>query len=144
MNLDRFTQKAREAVLASQQIAQDNHQQAISPEHILLALLEQQEGVVPAIVTNISGSVGALRDEIHAEIESHPKVYGADSEQASLSRPAAEAFTAAERYAKGMRDEYVSTEHILLGLTESPLKQAAGELWSHQRRHPKGPDQCAR
>lgn len=118
MNLDKFTQKSQEAVFSAQQIARDYSHQAIEPAHILLALLRQEEGVVPAIVTQVAGSVLALREELTKDLESRPRVYGGGGE-IGLSRPAAETLEAAERYAKGMQDDYVSTEHILLGLTDS-------------------------
>src|SRR5512141_1351600 len=119
MNLDKYTQKSQEAILRAQQIAQDYHHQAIEPAHLLLALLEEAEGVVPAIVTRVAGSPEALRTELKNDLSSRPAIPGANVE-VSLSRPASDALSAAERYAKGMQDDYVSTEHILLGLTESP------------------------
>jgi ATP-dependent Clp protease ATP-binding subunit ClpB len=118
MDLNKYTQKSQEAILSAQQLAQEYNHQAIEPAHLLLALLRQEEGVVPALVTKVAGSVLALREEIASELEKRPKVYG-DSGEVGLSRPASDALSAAERYAKGMQDDYVSTEHILLGLTES-------------------------
>ncbi len=118
MNLDQYTQKAQEAILSAQRLAQELNHQAIEPAHLLLALLQQEEGVVPAVVTRVAGSVLALREEVRTDLEKRPKVYGAGG-QVGLSHPAVDVLIAAERYAKGMQDEYVSTEHILLGLTES-------------------------
>jgi len=118
MNLDKFTQKSQEAILAAQHLAQDYQHQAIEPAHLLLALLQQDQGVVPALVTNIAGSTAALLAEVKAELEKHPRVSGTTME-VGLSRPAADVLQAAERYAKGMQDDYVSTEHILLALTDS-------------------------
>ncbi len=118
MNLERYTQKSQEALFHAQRLAQDLHHQAIEPAHLLLALLRQEEGVVPAIVTRVAGSVNALRDEVTRDLENRPKVYGATGE-VGLARPSVDVLEAAERYAKGMQDDYVSTEHILLGLTES-------------------------
>jgi ATP-dependent Clp protease ATP-binding subunit ClpB len=122
MNLERYTQKSREAILTAQRLAQDLNHQSIEPAHLLLSLLRQDEGVVPAIVTRIAGSAQGLREELMGELDSRPKVYGAGGE-AGLARPTADALAAAERYAKGMQDDYVSTEHILLGLTESNERQ---------------------
>ncbi len=119
MNLDKYTQKSQEAILAAQRLAQDYNHQAIEPAHLLLALLQQDQGVVPAIVTKVAGSPLALSQELQNELDSRPKISGANMD-VSLSRPAADALQAAERYAKGMQDDYVSTEHILLGLTDSP------------------------
>jgi ATP-dependent Clp protease ATP-binding subunit ClpB len=118
MDLNKYTQKSQEAILSSQDIAQEYDHQSIEPAHLLLALIRQEEGIVPAIVTKISGSVLALGDEITQELEKHPKVYGTSGD-VGLAGPTSDVFKAAERYAKGMKDEYVSTEHILLGLTES-------------------------
>jgi ATP-dependent Clp protease ATP-binding subunit ClpB len=119
MNLDRYTQKSQEAVLAAQRLAQELNHQTIEPAHLLLALLRQEDGVVPAIVTRVAGSVVALREEVARDLDQRPKVYGGGAQEVGLARPTADALAAAERYAKGMQDEYVSTEHILLGLTES-------------------------
>jgi len=118
MNLDKFTQKSQQAILEAQQLAGELHHQSIEPAHLLLALLNQEDGVIPAIVTKVAGSVLAIREEITKELENRPKVYGASGE-IGLSRASSEVVQAAERYAKGMKDDYVSTEHLLLGLTES-------------------------
>ena len=118
MNLERYTQKSQEVILGSQRLAQEYNHQTIEPAHLLLAMLRQSEGVVPVIVTQVAGSVQALQEELSRELEGRTKVYGASGE-VGLARPTADILQAAERYARGMGDEYVSTEHILLGLTES-------------------------
>ncbi len=118
MNLDKFTQKSREAVFQAQQIARDFNHQTIEPAHLLLALLQQDEGVVPAIVTKLAGSVVALRDELQTSLEKQPQVHGSNVE-IGLSNPLVRIIESAEKYAKGMQDEYVSTEHLLLGLSDS-------------------------
>lgn len=120
MDLNKFTQKAQQAVLNAQQLAHDYSHQTIEPAHLLLALLNQPDSTVPVVITQIAGSVDVLQEEIRKELTSRPKVYGGSSGEAGLSRPAADVLDAAERYAKGMGDEYTSTEHILLGLTDSP------------------------
>ncbi len=118
MNLEKYTQKSRDAVFQAQQLARDLNHQAIEPAHLLAALLRQDEGVVPAIVTKVAGSDVALRQDLSRELDSRPKVMG-DSGEVGLAPTAADALSAAERYAKGMQDDYISTEHILLGLTDS-------------------------
>ncbi len=118
MNLEKFTQKAQEAILKSQQLAQDYNHQAIEPVHLLLALIQQTEGVVPAIVTRVAGSTVALREELSQELAKHPKVYGANT-SIGLAQPTVEVLNRAEQYARGMQDEYISTEHVLLALTDS-------------------------
>ena len=118
MELEKYTQKSQEALLSAQNLAEDLNHQVIDPAHLLLALIQQKEGVVPAIVTQVAGSVDALKDELQKELNRRPKVTGATS-QVGLSRPSGDVLKAAERFAKGMKDDYVSTEHLLLGLTES-------------------------
>lgn len=126
MNLEAFTQKAREALAASQQLAQDYNHQTIEPTHLLLALIHQSEGVVPAVITNIAGSVIALKDELVNDLMRRPKVLGSNVVP-GLAQTTVEAINAAERYAKGMQDEYVSTEHLFLGLVESPEGKRLGQ-----------------
>lgn len=118
MNLDRYTEKAQEALLEAQRLAQEYQHQTIEPAHLLLALLRQEDGVVPAVVTRVAGSALALREELEKDLDNRPKVYGGNM-QVGLSSQAGNVLSAAERTAKGMKDEYVSTEHILLGLSES-------------------------
>jgi len=127
MNFEKYTKKSQQAVVSAQHIAQDNRHTAIEPLHIFLALLQQDEGVVPALITQITGSTAALRSELQAELGQRPKVTG-DTREVGLTPAASDVFRAAERYAKGMQDDYVSTEHILLGLTDS---SEAGRLTAH-------------
>ena len=118
MDLNKYTQKSQNAILDAQRLAQDYNHQSIEPAHLLLALLKQDDGVVPALVTKVSGSVVALRQELLDDLENRPRVYGGDT-QLGLARSTSDALAASERYAKGMGDDYTSTEHLLLGLTES-------------------------
>ena len=118
MNLEKYTQKSRDAIFQAQQLARDLNHQAIEPAHLLAALLRQDEGVVPAIVTKVAGSDQALRQDLARELDARPKISGGQGEVA-LSSTTADVLSAAERYAKGMQDDYVSTEHILLGLADS-------------------------
>ncbi|MBE0410629.1 MAG: AAA family ATPase, partial [Anaerolineales bacterium] len=118
MNLDRYTQKSQEALMSAQQIARELNHQAIEPAHLLMALLRQDEGVVPALVRQVSGSIDGLRADVSRDLESRPKMYGAAGD-IGLSRATVDVMEAAERFARGMQDDFTSTEHILLGLTES-------------------------
>ncbi len=118
MKLDKFTQKSQEAIVAAQELAHGLNHQAIESAHLLLALIRQEEGVVPAIVTKVAGSVQALRADLQDDLNNRPKIQGGNM-GVGLARSSEEVLTAAERYAKGMQDDYVSTEHILLGLTDS-------------------------
>jgi len=119
MDLNKYTQKAQQAIIQSQQLAADLQHQTIEPAHLLLALLNQDQGVVPAIVTKVAGSPTALREEIQKDLDNRPKVYGSGTGQPGLSQQTTQVASTAERFAKGMSDEYVSTEHLFLGLAES-------------------------
>ncbi len=118
MDLNKYTQKSQEAILKAQQLAQDFNHQSIEPAHLLLALLQQEEGVVPAIVGKVAGSAQSLRNELTHELERRPKIVGSNAD-VGLAQTTSDVLKAAERYAKGMQDDYVSTEHILLGLSDS-------------------------
>ena len=126
MNLEKFTEKSQQAILAAQRMAEDMNHQGIDSPHILLSLLDQSDGVVPAIVTKVAGSVSGLKSAAEQELEKQSRVYGSNV-QAGLTKQARDVLQAGERYAKGMQDEYVSTEHLLLGLTESPLRDLLAE-----------------
>jgi len=116
--MEKFTQKSQQALLRAQQIAQESNHQTIEPIHLLAALLSEDESIVSAITTKIAGSTLALRETVNQEIQKRPKITGYSSD-IGLSRAASDVLNTAERLAKGMKDDYVSTEHILLALTES-------------------------
>ena len=125
MDLNKYTQKSQEAILNAQHIAQDYSHQSIEPAHLLLSLLKQDEGVVPAIVGKVAGSAQSLRNELTLDLEKRPKIHGSNAD-VGLAQTTSNVLQAAERYAKGMQDDYVSTEHILLGLTDSTEAKRLG------------------
>ena len=118
MDLDKYTQKAQQAIFEAQQIAQQQNHQSIEPIYILYALIQQDDSIVPSIITKIAGSVAAIREEVKKNLDNRPKIFGGGAE-VGLSRQATDVLSAAERFAKGMKDEFTSTEHIFLALTES-------------------------
>ncbi|MBN1993275.1 MAG: ATP-dependent chaperone ClpB [Anaerolineae bacterium] len=117
MNLNKFTEKAQEAVLEAQRLAQDYSHSEILPGHLLLALLRQEGGVVPQIAHHLSVNPDALAQSLETDLNSAAKVYGGS--QPGLSRALNNALREAEKVAGKMKDDYVSTEHLLLALTES-------------------------
>jgi ATP-dependent Clp protease ATP-binding subunit ClpB len=119
MNLDRYTQKAQQAILDAQGAAAAYGHASIEPDHLLLSLVRQPEGVVAAIVTRIAGNPALLIEALERELSGRPQMRGGDG-QPGLARPTAEALTAAEHQASNMKDEYVSTEHLLLALAAGP------------------------
>jgi ATP-dependent Clp protease ATP-binding subunit ClpB len=118
MNLAKFTEKAQEALLESQNLAQSLGHQSIEPEHLLLSLIRQTDGVVPQVLQKLNQSPDQLAALIERDLNARPRVSGSNV-QVSLGRAANDVLEAAEREAKSMRDEYVSTEHILLALAKS-------------------------
>ncbi len=127
MDINKYTQKSQEALFSAQSLARDLNHQNIEPAHLLAALLRQEDGIVPALVARAAGSAAGLREEIGGELDRRPKVYGGGSSEVGISRPLSDVLEAAERYAKGMQDDYVSTEHLLLGLTDSSEAKLLGQ-----------------
>jgi ATP-dependent Clp protease ATP-binding subunit ClpB len=119
MDIEKYTQKTQEALAAAQSIASQSGHSAIEPEHLLTAFIEQEEGVVPAIVTQIAGSTSLLHEELLGRLKKLPSMVGG-GEQPGLSRSAAGVLEAAEHRAASMKDDYVSTEHVLLALAAGP------------------------
>ncbi len=127
MRLDRFTIKAQEAIQAAQSYAEANNQQQVDVEHVLLALLEQQEGVVPPMLQKIGVDPKALAAQVKAEIDRMPKAWGAALEQGLYITPRLKRLLdEAVRQAQALKDEYVSTEHLLIAAVDD--QGAAGRL----------------
>ncbi len=115
MDLNRYTNKAQEALLKAQQIANEYGHSNIDPLHILIGLMNQKDGVVPEIAAKIGARPQALLAELEQTLNDRPRTYGSNA-KAGLSRAATDALTQAEKEAGKMHDDYVSTEHILLAL----------------------------
>jgi ATP-dependent Clp protease ATP-binding subunit ClpB len=116
MNLNRFTQKAQEAVIEAQSLASDQDHSQIEPGHLLLALLQQSDGIVPQIVQKLEVNPREMALALEGELNKKPKIRGATA-QVGMSRQLGQVLDAAEKAAQRMRDEYASTEHLLLALT---------------------------
>jgi len=117
MNLNKFTEKAQEAILQSQRMAEEYSHSEILPSHLLLALLRQEGGVVPQIAHHLSVNPEAIAQALETELVGAAKVYGGS--QPGISRALNNVLRDAEKTAEKMKDDYVSTEHLLLALTDS-------------------------
>jgi ATP-dependent Clp protease ATP-binding subunit ClpB len=115
MRLDKFTQRGQEAIVASQELAQTYNHSQIEPEHLLLALLQQADGVVPEILQQVGANPPAVLAQIEADLARRPKAYGSNV-QPGVSGPLGRVIQDAQAEAAAMRDDYVSTEHLLLAL----------------------------
>ncbi|HEY7475166.1 MAG TPA: ATP-dependent chaperone ClpB [Vicinamibacterales bacterium] len=114
MNLNRYTEKAQEAVLAAQQLADRAGHPEVVPEHLLLALIAQRDGIVPALLAKMGVEESALGPGIQALVDKLPKVQGGS--QPGLSPRLRGVLSAAEQEAERLKDEYTSTEHLFLAI----------------------------
>jgi ATP-dependent Clp protease ATP-binding subunit ClpB len=122
---DKFTVKAQEAVQRGNDLASEHGNPELLPLHLLAALLEDKEGIVPPVLEKIGIGPQAVLSDIYREIEKLPKVSGGGAAQATLSNAANKLLEQAFKEAANFKDEYVSTEHLLLAITH--LKQDAAQ-----------------
>ncbi|NCB64093.1 MAG: ATP-dependent chaperone ClpB [Clostridia bacterium] len=127
MNLNQFTQKSLEAVQDAQAIAQEYGNQQIEQVHLLAALLRQEGGLIPQLLSHMGLTLPSLEAAVQAEVEKLPKVSVGGREQGKVyvSAEMDRALNAAETAAASMKDEYVSVEHLLLALCEYPDRAVA-------------------
>ena len=128
MDINRMTQKSQEALQSAQGLALRHGHQEVDSDHLLLALLEQQEGLVPRLLARMDVPVDTLRTEIERELARRPSVSGPGAEAGKiyLTQRLQQVFLRAEDEAKRLRDEYVSVEHLLLALIEEGTGSPAG------------------
>ncbi len=120
MNLERFTTRAQEAIIAAQRVAEERGNPELEPVHVLAALLGQSNGVVPQVISKIGARPTAIAREVEEILNQKPSAYGGTT-RVDLSRETVSVLRTAEAQARKMRDEYVSTEHVLLALTDDRL-----------------------
>ena len=120
MNMNQFTQKSLEAVQAAQTLATEYGNQQIEQVHLLCALVEQEGGFVPQLLTHMGVTVESLDAALRHEVEKLPKVSGSGrrADQVYISSGVDQAMNAALEVATSMKDEYVSVEHLLLALMD--------------------------
>ncbi|MEK6560427.1 MAG: Clp protease N-terminal domain-containing protein, partial [Nitrospirota bacterium] len=119
MQMDKLTYKAQEAVAEAQKTAERYNHQQIDTGHILFALIKQKEGIVPQILKRVSADITTIEKELYKELERIPRISGPGSiGQIYITPKLNDVFSAAEKEAERLHDEYVSTEHILIGVIE--------------------------
>jgi ATP-dependent Clp protease ATP-binding subunit ClpB len=118
MQMDRLTIKAQEAVKAAQDVARENSNQALEPEHLLAALLGQSDSLVPALLQKLGVSTPKLSASLQEELARKPKVRGDASADLYASPALNKVFNSAESEAGKLHDEYISAEHLFLGLLD--------------------------
>jgi len=122
MTLDpnKFTRKTNEAMNDAQSLARERSHAQVSSEHLLAALVSQAEGVVLPVLERVGVAPKAVRDKVEEKLSRLPQVHGATAQQATLAAEAYRLLEAADEQRRALDDDYLSTEHLLLAMTEVP------------------------
>src|SRR5580765_6973030 len=119
MQMDRLTIKSQEALQEAQKIAQGYSHQEIDGEHLLLAMLGQAESLIPDLLQKLGVSAGKLKTDIERELGRRHKVQGITTSDVYVGNNLKKTLDAAQGEAEKLKDSYVSTEHLLLGLLDA-------------------------
>jgi ATP-dependent Clp protease ATP-binding subunit ClpB len=128
IRLDRFTLRGQEAMQAAVELAEKNQNQQVEPEHLLAAMMAQEEGVVKPILGKIGAHPQTILADVEKAIDRLPKVSGG---QQFFSPRISDLFNTAQKHAEQMKDEYISTEHLLLAIAEEKSGEAGKILRSN-------------
>jgi ATP-dependent Clp protease ATP-binding subunit ClpB len=126
MNINKYTEKAREAVAAAIELARQNNNPQVEPEHVLVALIEQREGIIPELLRKMKAEPAQLARAARELLKKIPSAYGGS--EPGLSPRLNAVATAAESDADRMKDEYVSTEHLFIAIAGEGGRSAAAQL----------------
>ncbi|NQU07608.1 MAG: type VI secretion system ATPase TssH, partial [Candidatus Abyssubacteria bacterium] len=132
MRADKMTIKAQEALQVARQIAEEHNHQALEPQHLLLALLRQPEGIVAPILQKLEADPKLIGNRLEEIIQKMPKVYGEAGGEVYASKAFSRLLRHAASEAQRLRDEYISTEHLLIAIAEG---ETAGEAARLLREH---------
>ena len=124
MNTNQYTQKTLEALQAAQQLAVEYQHNALEPEHLLHALASQEQGLIPQLLQKLNVDPGSFAAAVAEKLSALPRVSGSgrDPDKVYISQATDKVLSAAAREAKAMKDEYVSVEHLFLGLLDEPTQ----------------------
>ncbi len=124
MNTNQYTQKTLEALQAAQQLAVEYQHNALEPEHLLHALASQEQGLIPQLLQKLNVDPGSFAAAVAEKLSALPRVSGSgrDPDKVYISQATDKVLSAAAREAKTMKDEYVSVEHVFLGLLDEPTQ----------------------
>ena len=118
MQPDRFTIKSQEAVAAAQRLASERRNTEVAPAHLLLALLDQENGLVVPVLQKLGGDVGSIRQRTLDALQGLPRLSGDAEPDLRPSQAFVRALQRAEKEMAGLGDENISTEHLLLALAD--------------------------
>ncbi|HET7711056.1 MAG TPA: Clp protease N-terminal domain-containing protein, partial [Thermoanaerobaculia bacterium] len=130
MNFNKLTVKAQEAVVDAQNLARGAGNPEVTPEHLLLALLRQDGGIVTPLLNKLGQNPATIEAEVAGEVAKFSRVGGASAEP-MVSSGLRKAFDSAFKQADDFKDEYVSTEHLLLGISQTKESSASRILARH-------------
>jgi ATP-dependent Clp protease ATP-binding subunit ClpB len=125
MNINKFTEKGQEAILAAQKLAEERNHTQVEPEHLLSALVGQEGGVVPQVLGKLGINNAQVKSHLESELEKLARAYG--STQVYLSPRLKQVLDSAEKEAGDFKDEYISTEHLLIAVVDKD-NGAAGRV----------------
>ena len=127
MNTNQYTQKTLEALQAAQQLAVEYQHNALEPEHLLHALASQEQGLIPQLLQKLNVDPGSFAAAVAEKLSALPRVSGSgrDPDKVYISQATDKVLSAATREAKAMKDEYVSVEHVFLGLLDEQNQNTA-------------------
>jgi len=128
MRLDKFTLRGQDAIQSAIELAERNQHQQVEPEHLLVAMLEQPEGIVRPILGKLGANVAVVLNDTQAAVARFPRVQGG---QQYFSPRLTNVFTAAQKQADQMQDEFISTEHLLLAIVDEKEGDAGKILRQH-------------
>ncbi|HXC69045.1 MAG TPA: ATP-dependent chaperone ClpB [Pyrinomonadaceae bacterium] len=128
MRLDKFTLRGQEAIQSAIELAEKNNHQQVEPEHLLVAMLEQPEGIVRPVLGKLGANVAVILNDTQAAVARFPRVQGG---QQYFSNRLSQVFTASQKQADQMQDEFISTEHLLLAIVEEKDGDAGKILRQH-------------
>jgi ATP-dependent Clp protease ATP-binding subunit ClpB len=128
MRLDKFTLRGQEAIQSAIELAEKNQHQQVEPEHLLVAMLEQPEGIVRPILGKLGANVAVILNDTQAAVARFPRVQGG---QQYFSNRMTQIFTASQTQADKMQDEFISTEHLLLAIADEKDGDAGKILRQH-------------
>ena len=131
MNINRHTEKAQEAILGAQQLAEQMNHPQIEPEHVLATLVAQRDGIVPEVLRKMGVDPASVTNGLQTELGQRPQAHG--GAQPSLSPRLAAVAKMAEAEAEHLKDEYVSTEHLLIALADEGDRFPSARLLKQHR-----------
>ncbi len=118
MDISRFTNRSQQAIAAARDLAAVNHQQQVTPEHLLAALLAQGDTVVQPLLATLGVGAPELRDAMDRALQRQPRVHGSTLDSVGFAPSTVSVLEAAQAVAQGLGDQYVSVEHLLVSIAD--------------------------